>query len=60
MLLQGGLLGWGGMAYLSTVYFEFSLVLFNCFDVYKGQGAAHHIIWPTLPPCVSYAIPFFL
>ena len=30
------------MAYLSTVYFDFSLVLFKCFDVYKGR--AQHTI----------------
>ena len=56
----GGLLGWGGMAYLSTVILNCCLVLFNCFDVSKGQGAAHHTIWPPLPPSMSCAIPFFL
>ena len=53
---------WGGVGWhtLALCILNCCLVLFNCFDVYKGQGAAHHIIWPTLPPLLSCAILFFL
>ena len=62
LLLEGGGGFWRGVGWhtLALCIWNCCLVLFNCFDVYKGQGATHHIIWPTLPTSVYYAIPFLL